>query len=751
MSETAITSTTLRQRHGSNAGQPMTRRDGLDKVTGAAPYAADRRPDGLLHAVYAAATISSGRVTALDVMAAKAHPGVVAVLTSDSRPPLAGDPDAKSNPLAFRLDMLQSKDVRYAGQPIAVVVAETLEAATEGAALLDPQYETATPRVGLDVDGSFVPQAVGPGFPPEASVGDVESGLSGASTTIEALYETPPQYHNAMEPHAIVAEWDGDRLTVDTPSQGMAMTRARLSELFGIPAENILVRSPYLGGGFGSKGSVTGPVALGVLAAKAVGRPVKLVVRREQMFGPLSHRGATRQTLKLGVGERGALTALSHHTLTTTSLHDDFVEPASNASQSLYASPAIRISHEAVRTHIGTPGFMRAPGEATGSIALESAMDEAAHAIGMDPLAFRLANYADVEPISGKAFTSKSLRECYAEGAEAFGWDRRSTEPRSMHDEKGLLVGWGVGSAVFFAGMMQGEARAILKDDGMGRIEVGIHDMGQGAWTALAQVGADALALDLSQVEFVSGDSSLPNGGLAGGSTHTATAGSAIDKAGMAVLGELAALAAANESSPLFGADNTGLSAKDGRLYVSDEPQRSQSYGEILKQAGKTSIEAMGQISSEPHGATDDYARHSHGAVFAEVKVDPDLGQIRVSRMVGAFAAGRVINPRLVESQLYGGMIWGLSFALHEKAVTDARSGRIMNADFAGYHVPVHADVPAMQVIMIPEEDRLVNPLGVKGVGEIGIVGSAGAIANAVWHATGRRIRHFPIGPKDLL
>jgi xanthine dehydrogenase YagR molybdenum-binding subunit len=737
-------------RHGSNIGQPLTRREGVLKVTGAARYAADNHPPGMLHAVLAVSTIARGRVSFLDVEAARRHPGVVEIMTPANRPKLAEDPDAKLHPFMFRLDLLQNDEVRYANQSIAVVIAETLEAATEGAALLSPRYEVQPARIGLDASESFAPAAVGVGNPSEMRRGDVEAGLAAASRRTDATYETPIQYHNAMEPHAIVAAWDGDALSIDTPSQGLAMAQGRIAGLFGISPEKIHIRSPFLGGGFGSKGLISGPQLLGILAARLVGRPVKLVLRREHMYGPVGHRSASRQRLRIGVDGDGRLTAIDHRARIASSTFDDFFEPAADASHTLYASPAIATSHDAVRLDTGTPLFMRAPGEATGSIALESAIDEAAHACGMDPLAFRLKNYADVEPISGKPFSSKSLRECYAQGAERFGWACRPLAPRQMRDDSGFLVGWGMGTATFPALMFAAEARASLRRDGSGLMEIGAHDMGQGAWTALAQIAADGLGLDLDQVEFRSGTSDLPDAGIAGGSAHTATAGMAIHNAGAAVIAKLADLATGDERSPLFGAGNAGFVARDGRLFRRDDESRSESYSDILNRAGLAQIEASGKGAADP-AAQAHYAMHAHGAVFAEVKVDPDLGQIRVTRVVGAFAAGRVINPRMVRSQILGGMIWGVSFALHEQALMDKRSGRTLNANLADYHVPVNADVPSMEALMIEEHDPHVNTLGIKGVGEIGITGSAGAIANAVWHATGVRVRRFPIGIDDLI
>src|SRR6202040_688640 len=534
-------------------------------------------------------------VTVLDLSAAKAHAGVVEVMTPANKPALAQDPDEKSNPFMFRLDLLQSDRVRYANQSIAVVIAETLEAATEGAALLSPRYDTEPARIGLDAAESFVPPAVGVGNPSEAHLGDVEAGLAAASKQIEATYETAPQYHNAMEPHAIVAAWAGDTLSIDTPSQGLAMAQARIAGLFGMSPDKIHIRSPFLGGGFGSKGLISGPQILGILAARLVGRPVKLALRREQMYGPVGHRAPTRQTLRIGTDGDGLLTAIDHHAKTVSSTFDDFFEPAADASHTLYASPAIATSHEAVRVDIGTPSFMRAPGEATGSIALESAIDEAAWACGMDPLAFRIKNYAEVEPISGKPFSSKALRQCYAQGAERFGWARRKLAPRQTRDDAGLLVGWGVGTATFPALMFQAEARAVVRSDGAGVMEIGAHDMGQGAWTALAQIAADGLGLDLEQVEFKAGTSDLPDAGIAGGSAHTATAGMAIHNAGAAVIAKLADLATGNERSPLFGAGNAGVIARDGRLFRRDDETRSESYADILARAGLAEVEGRGK------------------------------------------------------------------------------------------------------------------------------------------------------------
>jgi len=393
---------------------------------------------------------------------------------------------------------------------------------------------------------------------------------------------------------------------------------------------------------------------------------------------------------------------------------------------------------------------MRAPGLAPGSAALECAMDEMSEKAGLDPLDFRLRNYAETEPGTGRPYSSKALRECYARGAERFGWARRPLAPRQMTDENGLLVGWGMGTAVFHAPMFAAKARAVIRPDGTALVETAAADMGQGAWTALAQIAADSLGLPLDRVEFHAGSSTLPDGGVAGGSGHTATAGGALHAAGVNAIARLTQIATSDPASPLHGAGNAAIVAREGRLWVADDETRSDGFAEIIARNGGVEIEATGGAYRPPEDAAA-YAMYAHGAVFAEVKVDPDLFQTRVTRLVGAFAAGRIINPKLTESQLMGGMIWGLSFALHEEAKHDPRTGRVVNGNLAGYHVPVNADVRGLEVITVHEDDPYVNPLGIKGVGEIGITGTVGAIANAVWHATGTRIRRFPIRIEDLL
>ncbi|MES3000764.1 MAG: xanthine dehydrogenase family protein molybdopterin-binding subunit [Pseudomonadota bacterium] len=741
-----------RARFGPNSGQPMTRCDGIAKVTGAATFAADNRPAGLLHAVYVPATIARGRVTALDTDAAKAHPGVVEVFTPDNPPPVAGDPDAKPFRFTVMVEVLQDTTVRYANQPIALVLGESIEAANEGARLLAPQYEAETPLIGMDAEPAMDSPNGPLGAPAQMIHGDIAAGLSRAATTLDLTYDTPAQYHNAMETHAIVAAWDGDRLTIDVPTQALVMSKHVYGHYFDIPPENITIRCAFLGGGFGSKAMVYSPLILAVAAARKLRRPVKLMLRRDQMFGPVAHRGATRQQLRLGVGPDAKLTALDHVSTAIVDAFDPvpFLEPACNASKAVYATGALRLQMRIVHNHVGASGPMRSPGEASGSAALESAMDEMAEALNMDPLAFRLANYAETMPGTGKPFSSKALRECYAEGSRRFGWANRPREPRSMTDRNGLLVGWGMGTAIRHAPMFAAQARVTLLPDGTGLAETTSAEMGQGAFTALTQIAADSLGLPIGKIEFRYASSELPDGGVAGGSAHTATAGTALHNAGADAIARLGRLAAADPNSPLFRCGNQGFTARNGRLYAASDDSRSQPYADIIARAGGAAVVGQGSGARMPE---EEAARpmYAHGAVFAEVKVDPELFQVRVTRIVGAFAAGRIINPRLAESQLLGGMIWGVGFALHEGAKHDARTGRIMNADLAGYHVPVNADIKGLEVIMVHEDDPHVNAVGIKGVGELGNVGTVGAIANAIRHATGTRVRRFPIRIEDLL
>ena len=730
-------------------GKPIDRRDGPAKVTGRARYTGDFAPDRVLHAVLVPSTIARGRITGLDTRDAEAVPGVVLVMTHLNAPRLADSGMTKEGQSDFKLALLQDDAVRYARQPVGVVLGETLEAATWGAQLVRPDYQAEAPRMGLDQPGEFSPEKAGQDEA-DAAKGDPDAALAAAATRAEPVYTTPHQTHNPMEPHATLARWDGDQLTLWTATQGLYPTRKKVAKLLGIPPEKMRVVCYFSGGGFGSKGPTWSHVVLAAMAAKMAGRPVKLVLERTQMFGPIGHRAPTQQTVRLGAGADGKLAALSHHTLAQTSSFDEFTESSSLVSRTLYATPALSSTHSLVRADVGTPSFMRAPGQASGNVVLESAMDEMAFALGLDPLEFRLRNYADAEPLSGKPFSSKSLRQCYAQGAARFGWAGRPLQPRQMQDKDGLLVGWGVGTATYPAHVRDAKARARILADGTAVVQSATHDMGQGTWTSMVPAAAGALGLPMERVRFELGDTRYPNGGQSGGSSTAASAGTAVHAACEAAVKALAALAFADPESPLYGASNAGVEARDGRLVRRDDPSRSALFQDILKRAGQPFVEAEGS-QQQDEAAKKRYAMHAFGAVFAEVKVDPDLGQIRATRVVGAFAAGRLLNDKLARSQYLGGMVWGVSFALQEQTLMDRRSGRAVNNNLAEYHVPVNADLPQLEAILVPEEDPYVNPLGIKGIGEIGITGSAGAVANAVFHATGVRVRDFPITLDKLL
>jgi xanthine dehydrogenase YagR molybdenum-binding subunit len=735
---------------GDPIGTPLDRRDGPAKVTGHAAYTGDFAPEGMLHAVLVLSTIARGRIIRMDTRDAEAVPGVTLVMTHLNAPRLPNSGMKKQQRTDFKLDLLQDDAVRYGNQPVAVVLAATLEAATWAAQLVRPDYAAEAPRMGLDQPDEFSPEKVGAGDEANATKGDLDAALAAAAARVEPVYTTPHQTHNPMEPHATLAHWDGDQLTLWTATQGLYPTQKRVSTLFGIPPEKVRVICYFSGGGFGSKGPTWSHVVLTAMAAKMAGRPVKLVLERTQMFGPIGHRAPTRQTMRLGADASGQLAALSHHTLTQTSSFDDFTEPSSVISRVLYATPALASTHSLVRGDVGTPSFMRAPGEASGSVILESAMDEMAFALGMDPLEFRLRNYAEEEPLEGKPFSSKSLRQCYEQAAKRFGWAGRPLQPRQMQDKDGLLVGWGVGTATYPSRVMPAKARARILADGTAVVEAATHDMGTGTWTSMVPPAADALGLPIERVRFELGDTRYPNAGISGGSSTAASTGTAVYAACEAAVKKLAELAFADSESPLYGASNAGVEARDGRLVRRDDPARGEAFGDILKRAGKPSVEAEGS-QQQDEAAKKKYSMHSFGAVFAEVKVDPELGQVRATRVVGAFAAGTLLNDKLARSQYLGGMVWGVSFALQEHTDMDPRLGRAMNNNLAEYHVPVNADLPDLEAILVPETDPHVNALGIKGIGELGITGSAGAVANAVFHATGVRVRDFPITLDKLL
>jgi xanthine dehydrogenase YagR molybdenum-binding subunit len=729
-----------------SVGAPMNRVDGRLKVTGSARYSAEVPIANVAHAVMITSTIARGRVTRMDSAVAEEAPGVIAVLTPSNAPKLPNGPKSALDPPAGRvLSLMQDDLVHYNGQPIGLVVADTLEHAQAAAAMVLTTYAAQKPE--LDMATAPSPPTTGSGKPPgkepvATTRGDLAAGLAQATVRVEHTYTTPFETHNPMEPHATIAMWEGEKLTVYDSSQAIFSVKKILATTFGIPPENVRVISWFIGGGFGSKGSAWSHVMLAAMAARQVGRPVKLAITRRQMFGPVGGRPRTVQQITLGAMQDGTLTAIRHVSTSATSEFEEWMEPCAVATRMLYASPNADTDHKLVRINMGTPTFMRAPGESSGTFALESAMDEMAYALRMDPIALRLKNYAERDPQSGKPFSSKSLRECYAAGAEKFGWSKRTAEPRSMR-EGSSLIGWGMASATYPTRRSPASAVARILPDGRAWVRSGSQDLGTGTYTVMTQVAADALGLPPERVRFELGDTEMPESPGSGGSQTAASVGSAVQAAALAVRSKVVQLAIADAQSPLHGAQESDVSAADGKLSLASDASKSDTFGAVIARNGGQPVEA--EASVKPGAEAEELSMHSFGAVFAEVRVDRDLGEIRVPRVVGVYGVGKLLNAKTARSQLMGGIVYGIGMAMMEETQIDAHLGRYVNADLAEYHVPVNADIQSIDVSVVEENDLRVNPLGIKGIGEIGNTGISAALANAVYHATGKRVRDLPV------
>jgi len=730
-------------------GRPLDRTDGPLKTTGAARYAAEFRLPDLCHAVMVLSTIPRGRIVDLDTTRAESAPGVLLVLSHRNAPSLPEHGRAAFKPPAGRaMSLLQDDDVHYNRQPIAVVVADTLEHAVAGGALVRASYAPEAPRLDFEREraDAHKPKDVN-GKPPDAVWGDVDAGRRAAEVQVDATYRTPMQSHNPLEPHATIAHWEGDRLTLYDATQYVSGVRETVAKTLGTADDNVRVASPFVGGGFGCKGSAWSHVVLAAMCARKVARPVKLVVDRQQMFGPVGGRPLTVQRVALGARRDGTLTYVSHDCVSHTSDFEDWTEPSAVVSRMMYACPNGSTTHRLVKLNTGTPTFQRAPGEATGNFALEVAMDELAAALALDPLALRLRNYADAEADTGKPFSSKHLRECYRDAADRFGWSRRSAPPRSMR-EGGQLVGFGMATASYPARRMRASARAALSPDGSFVVQSGSQDIGTGTYTVMTQVAAETLGVPPSRVRFELGDTRLPHAPVSGGSMSAASVGPAVQAACRQLRDRLIAQAVADEASPLHGAAPSNVGVDAGWLAVRDDPARRET---IAALAGRSERPLEVTAEAKPGNEGERYGLHSFGAVFAEVHVDPELGVIRVPRVVAAYDIGRALNAKTARSQLQGGIVWGVSFALLEDALMDPRNGRIVNANLAEYHVPVNADIHSVDVSFVDYPDLAFNPLGIRGIGEIGITGVPAALSNAIHHATGRRLRHLPMTLDQLL
>ena len=735
-------------------GAPINRVDAWAKVSGAARYSAEHPVDNVAHAVLVTSTIPSGRVLSIDDGAAREVPGVLFVMTPANAlrlPPNMKDGKLQP-PIGRRLTLLQEDDVYYNNQPIAIVVADTFEHAREAGARLRIEYE----RKPAVLDFEQAKQSAHPpdkvlGEEADTKRGDLQAGLLSGSARIDATYTTPVEHHNPLETHATIAAWDGDRLTLYDSTQYMKGVQRIVASIFDIPPDNVTSVCPYVGGGFGAKGSAWSHVVLAAMAAKQVGRPVKLSLDRNQMFGPVGCRPNTEQRMRMAALPDGRMTASSHDTIAYTSMIEDWIEPCGLVTRMMYSSPNQETSHRLARMHLGTPTFMRAPGEATGSYAQDCAIDELAYELHMDPLELRLKNYTERDPGKDLPFSSKSLRQCYEIGAERFGWRDRNPQPRSMR-QGNKLVGWGMATASYPTNRMPASCSATLMPDGTALFRSGTQDLGTGTYTVMSQVAADALGVPVDRVRFELGNSQMPEAPVSGGSMTVASVAPAVQAAGKALRLKLLGIAAADERSPLFGAtaDEVGVDATSdgGELYLLADPARREAMQAIATRHGGP-VEATAK--AEPGDEKQKYSMHAFGAVFVEVTVDEDLGEIRVPRVVGVYGVGKLMNEKTGYSQLMGGIVWGLSLALFEETMIDKRAGRAVNGNFAEYHVPTNADIRAIDVQIVDEDDPHVNPLGAKGIGEIGITGVGAAVANAVFHATGKRVRDLPITLDKLL
>ena len=733
-------------------GKPLNRVDGRLKVTGAATFSAEYPLAGILHAVIVQSTIARGRIKTVDAEAARKAPGVVAVYTHEDRPKLipTGALDfTKFDPSAGASSIvpLGAPDVFHVGQHIGLVVADTPERARHAASLVKFTYDADAARTRLDHE---LPHAQPPanmmGRPAEQKHGDAEAALAASAVQVDQTYTTPFEHHNQLEPHATTAAWDGTKLTVYNASQHISGDKLHLARTLGIPAADVRIVARFVGGGFGCKGLAWPHVALAGMAAKHLGRPVKLVLTRSQLFTSNGYRSPTIQRVALGADRDGTLKALLHTGATITSEKDDFVEIFTVGSHHMYTCHDVKTAQVVARLNVPLPTFMRAPGESPGTFGLESAVDELAYALKMDPIALRVKNEPAVDPGDGKPFSSRSLLACYEQGARRFGWDRRTSEPRSMRDGR-YLVGMGVAAATYPINQMPSSARVRLSVDGSALVQSGGQEMGMGLATIMTQLAADSLGIPLDKVRFELGDTDFPSAAIAGGSMQTVSVGSAVRAACEKAIAGILELAA-RDDSPLKGAKPDDVEAGSGGLYRKEDSSRVETYVDVLKRHKLDSLSV--EASSMPPAEAAKFSMHSYGAQFAEVRVDPDLGEVRLTRFLGAFGCGTIMNPKTARSQMIGGITMGVGMALMEETHLDPRSGKFVNDNIAEYLVPTHADIPAIDAFFVDERDPI-SPLGAKGIGEIGITGVAAAVANAVYHATGRRIRDLPITPEKLL
>ncbi|MBF8189259.1 xanthine dehydrogenase family protein molybdopterin-binding subunit [Nonomuraea sp. K274] len=738
-------------------GRPLDRLDGTAKTTGEARFAAEHPYPGLTHAALVHATIPRGRITAVDTEAALAVPGVIAVLTHENAPAMkarrpTGLPNMDALVVGTTVNYLATDEVHWNGQPVAVTVAETPEAARHAASLVRLTYVELPAVVDFAAEErNAVPQKGSALQSARAGKGDAPAALAAAPVTVDLRFTTPPHAHNAIEPHATTAVWDGDRLTVHEGSQNIAWMRRHLAWRFGVPERGIRLLSPYVGGAFGGKGMLWAGTLLAVLAGRATARPVRLALSREAVYHTVGGRTPSIQRVALGASADGRLTALIHTSVARTGRVGGNPEQITSASKHLYDSPNIHLAQSIVPLDLLPNTSMRAPGDSIGTFALESAMDELAGELGLDPIELRMRNEPARDPLGGKKLSHRMVREAYALGAERFGWRERDPRPGSMRDGR-WLVGMGVATAYHPSMRLPGKVAVRLSADGGVVVRSAFHEMGMGTATALTQMAADELGVPLAAVRVEYGDSDLPPGPLAGGSAQTASLAAGLVEAVGKLRRSVLALVRRAPGSPLRGLRPDQLEARDGGLY---QGSQGETYAAILARAGRDHLEAEGGTGLlgfvvQAVRESRSWVRAATGAQFCEVRVDRDTGEVRVSRWLGVFDVGRVINAKTVASQLRGGIVMGLGMALSEQTLVDPRTGRIVNPSLAEYHVPVHADVPRIDIHCLDDPDPTM-PLGLVGAGEVGITGVGAAVANAVRHATGKRITDLPITLDKLL
>jgi xanthine dehydrogenase YagR molybdenum-binding subunit len=673
-------------------GAPIERIEGREKVTGEAVYAFEHAPEGVAYAAIVTSSVARGMVRRIDAEPALSLPGVLGVLSAENAPSLPG--------AEGELAVLQSPAIAYRGEIVAAVVAETLETARHAAEVVRVDEDAAPHDVVLRPDhpGLYRPDKVNPNYPTDTEDGDVDAALAGAAVRVDETYSTPTEHNNPMEPHATVAVWEGDGLTLYDSNQGAWNVVRAIAKAFAIDEERVHVISPHVGGGFGSKGTPRPHVVLAAMCARQVGRPVKLAVTRQQMFTLTGYRTPTIQRMRLGADRDGRLAAVVHDVAEQTSTVQEFAEQTALPTRMMYASRTRRTTHRLVALDVPTPSWMRAPGECPGMFALESAMDELAVACGLDPIELRIRNEPEIDPETGNPFSTRNLVECLRQGAERFGWDGRG-EPGARRDGR-WLVGTGVASSTYPARRVGSTAHGRVEADGTFTIRITASDIGTGARTALTQIAADAMDVPLERVRVAIGDSESGQAMIAGGSMGTASWGAAVVKA----------------------CERLRAGEIEVHVDTADDPDPGEGF-----------------------------AKHAFGAQFVEVRIDPGTGEVRIPRALGMFACGRIVNPSTARSQFLGGMTMGISMALFEETLIDAALGGYVNHDLAGYHVPTNADIGEIEAEWIDEEDFRVSPMGAKGIGEIGIVGTAAAVANAVFDATGVRFRDLPITPARIL